>query len=126
MIDRVVIATKNPDKIPEIKAVLAVKKGELPPSLHFEEPNPRIDFESSPFYVNDRLRQAWSKLDAVEQFVLEAMIIEEQDAEDVLEALQSLDVSIKPGVAAADTNRQQLYYFKRKALSRLGIELNDL
>ena len=71
----------------------------------------------------DRLRRAWARLDVVEQFVLEAMIIEERDADDVLSALEALDVSIKPGVAAADTNRQQLYYFKRKALSRLGIEL---
>ena len=74
----------------------------------------------------DRLRRAWARLDATQQFVLEAMIIEEQDAEDVLQALRLLDVSIKPGVAAADTNRQQLYYFKRKALSRLGLELEAL
>lgn len=73
----------------------------------------------------DRLRRAWSRLDPVEQFVLEAMIIEERDADDVLHALEALDVSIKPGLAAADTNRQQLYYFKRKALSRLGVELGD-
>lgn len=73
----------------------------------------------------DRLRQAWSKLDATEQFVLEAMIVEEQDADDVLHALRALDISIRPGVAAAQTNRQQLYYFKRKALSKLGVELDD-
>ncbi len=73
----------------------------------------------------DHLRQAWSKLDAVEQFVLEAMIIEEQDADDVLQALRALDLSIKTGVEAKQTNRQQLDYFKRKALSRLGLALND-
>ncbi|HSF40966.1 MAG TPA: amino acid adenylation domain-containing protein [Thermoanaerobaculia bacterium] len=39
-----------------IKAVLALEHRELPPSLHFETPNPEIDFESSPFYVNSRLR----------------------------------------------------------------------
>ncbi|HIV69874.1 MAG TPA: SDR family NAD(P)-dependent oxidoreductase [Candidatus Aquabacterium excrementipullorum] len=39
-----------------IKAVLALKHGELPPSLHFETPNPRIDFEGSPFYVNAALK----------------------------------------------------------------------
>ena len=53
------------------------------------------------------------------------MIIEEQDADDVLQALRALGVSIKPGVEAEQTNRQQLYYFKRKALSRLGLALND-
>ena len=34
-----------------IKAVLALKHGVLPPSLHFEEPNPQIDFANSPFRV---------------------------------------------------------------------------
>ncbi|MEA2604981.1 MAG: hypothetical protein QOF89_5973 [Acidobacteriota bacterium] len=38
-----------------IKTVLALEHGELPPSLHFEQPNPRIDFASSPVYVNASL-----------------------------------------------------------------------
>ncbi|AUB43294.1 Non-ribosomal peptide synthetase component F (plasmid) [Nostoc flagelliforme CCNUN1] len=40
-----------------IKTVLALKHGLLPPSLHFEEPNPQIDFDNSPFYVNTELSQ---------------------------------------------------------------------
>ena len=39
-----------------IKTVLSLKHRELPPSLHFEQPNPEIDFASSPFYVNNRVR----------------------------------------------------------------------
>ncbi|HBL27461.1 MAG TPA: hypothetical protein DD490_11555, partial [Acidobacteria bacterium] len=39
-----------------IKAVLALEHGQIPPSLHFERPNPRIDFARTPFFVNDRLR----------------------------------------------------------------------
>ena len=39
-----------------IKAVLALHHGEIPPSLHYETPNPRIDFEAGPFYVNTELR----------------------------------------------------------------------
>ncbi len=35
-----------------IKTVLALKHELLPPSLHFFEPNPNIDFANSPFYVN--------------------------------------------------------------------------
>ncbi|HSD84623.1 MAG TPA: type I polyketide synthase, partial [Anaerolineae bacterium] len=38
-----------------IKTTLALKHQQLPPSLNFEQPNPRIDFEHSPFYVNTRL-----------------------------------------------------------------------
>ncbi len=43
-----------------IKTVLALEHGQIPPSLHFENPNPKIDFESSPFFVNTRLRP-WPK-----------------------------------------------------------------
>ena len=41
-----------------IKTVLALKHKMIPPSLHFEEPNPEIDFANSPFYVNTKL-SAW-------------------------------------------------------------------
>jgi amino acid adenylation domain-containing protein len=40
-----------------IKTVLALKHKQLPPSLHFEEPNPQIDFVNSPFYVNNTLKE---------------------------------------------------------------------
>jgi amino acid adenylation domain-containing protein len=38
-----------------IKAALAVKHGKIPPTLHYENPNPAINFADSPFYVVDRL-----------------------------------------------------------------------
>ena len=40
-----------------IKTVLALQHKQLPPSLHFEQPNPKIDFASSPFYVNATLSE---------------------------------------------------------------------
>jgi len=43
-----------------IKAVLALEHGEIPPTLHFTEPNPRIDFAASPFFVNPELRP-WTR-----------------------------------------------------------------
>jgi amino acid adenylation domain-containing protein len=39
-----------------IKAVLAVKHGALPPTLHFQAPNPETGLDDSPFYVNAALR----------------------------------------------------------------------
>ncbi|MFT4191881.1 MAG: SDR family NAD(P)-dependent oxidoreductase [Comamonas sp.] len=39
-----------------IKAAMALKHRTLPPSLNFEQPNPRIDFAASPFYVNTEAR----------------------------------------------------------------------
>lgn len=39
-----------------IKAALAVERGEIPATLHFQRPNPEIAFEDTPFFVNDALR----------------------------------------------------------------------
>ncbi|HRT61696.1 MAG TPA: beta-ketoacyl synthase N-terminal-like domain-containing protein [Syntrophales bacterium] len=43
-----------------IKTVLLLEHREIVPSLHYEEPNPNIDFDNSPFYVNTRL-QPWER-----------------------------------------------------------------
>jgi acyl transferase domain-containing protein len=39
-----------------IKTVLALEHAQLPPSLHFQNPNPHIEFQDSPFFVNNELR----------------------------------------------------------------------
>jgi phthiocerol/phenolphthiocerol synthesis type-I polyketide synthase E len=41
-----------------IKTVMALKHRMIPPTLHFQKANPRIDFKNSPFYVNNKL-MAW-------------------------------------------------------------------
>src|SRR6185312_6783027 len=38
-----------------IKTVLALKNRAIPPSLNYRSPNPQIDFDSSPFFVNASL-----------------------------------------------------------------------
>jgi amino acid adenylation domain-containing protein/non-ribosomal peptide synthase protein (TIGR01720 family) len=40
-----------------IKTALAIEHAELPPSLHFQEPNPKADFASTPLRVNARFTQ---------------------------------------------------------------------
>jgi len=47
-----------------IKTVLALEHKLLPPSLNFERPNPTIDFENSPFYVNATLSEWKPVLDS--------------------------------------------------------------
>ena len=39
-----------------IKVSLSLRNGEIPPSLNFEQANPNIDLDRSPFFVNDELR----------------------------------------------------------------------
>ena len=69
------------------------------------------------------LQSAWGSLDTVEQFVLEALVLDELDAKSVLHALAAMDVSIKQDVAAEATTVQQLYYFKRKTLAKMAAQL---
>ncbi|MEE4190007.1 MAG: beta-ketoacyl synthase N-terminal-like domain-containing protein [Halieaceae bacterium] len=40
-----------------VKAALSLHHKQMPPSLGYESPNPAIDFEYSPFLVNDQLRE---------------------------------------------------------------------
>lgn len=40
-----------------LKAVLALKYKELPPTIHFGQPNRKIDFIDSPIYINAKLRE---------------------------------------------------------------------
>ena len=40
-----------------IKTVLSLENRQIPPSLNCEEPNPKIDFDSSPFFVNTELSE---------------------------------------------------------------------
>jgi acyl transferase domain-containing protein len=42
-----------------IKACLSVYYKKIPASIHYSKPNPHIDFENSPFYVQKELRE-WS------------------------------------------------------------------
>src|SRR6516164_2735326 len=39
-----------------IKIALVLHHKKIPPNINYETPNPRIDFASSPFYVNTKLR----------------------------------------------------------------------
>ncbi|TCP59044.1 acyl transferase domain-containing protein [Tumebacillus sp. BK434] len=40
-----------------IKAVLSLQRGQIPPTLHVQEPNLQIDWAGSPFYVNRELQE---------------------------------------------------------------------
>jgi len=46
-----------------IKTVKALSERQMPPMINFNSPNPKIDFDNSPFYVNTNLRD-WPRSDA--------------------------------------------------------------
>ncbi|MDN3585372.1 amino acid adenylation domain-containing protein [Pedobacter aquatilis] len=39
-----------------IKTALSIHHKQIPPSINYQKPNPNIDFENSPFYVNSTLK----------------------------------------------------------------------
>jgi len=87
-------------------------------ALDWDIPSADVSLEKN--QEQERLRAAWQQLEPVEQWVLEAMLVEEQDASDVLQALCKLQLRIDARVPPENTSRQQLYYFRRKALAKLA------
>ncbi len=45
-----------------IKTALAMEHGEIPPQIHFERPNPKLQLDESPFYVSTKL-MPWERRD---------------------------------------------------------------
>ncbi|MCU0286658.1 MAG: amino acid adenylation domain-containing protein, partial [Acidobacteria bacterium] len=96
-----------------IKTILALKNKLIPPSLNFKKPNPQIDFDNSPFYVNTKLTP-WRNEDNT--FPLRAGVssfgIGGTNAHVVLEeAPQSLALQPVPAAKENNENEQE----KRKS-----------
>ncbi len=69
------------------------------------------------------IQQVFAKLDATEKFVVESMVIDDCTAKQVLEALKSSNISLKPNLAAKDMNQQHVFYFLRKTLNKLKVKV---
>lgn len=67
-----------------IHAALIVNHGELVPTLHFNQPNPKFDMQSSPFFVNTKLRE-WNPKDAPRRAGVSAFGVGGTNAHVVLE-----------------------------------------
>ncbi|HEX5759549.1 MAG TPA: beta-ketoacyl synthase N-terminal-like domain-containing protein, partial [Thermoanaerobaculia bacterium] len=98
-----------------IKAALAVKHGRIPPSLHFERPNPELRLEESPFYVAARL-QDWPRNGGARRAGVSSFGIGGTNAHVVL--------GEAPGAAAAEcgaapSRREQLLLLSAKSAAAL-------
>ncbi|SDY30432.1 amino acid adenylation domain-containing protein/natural product biosynthesis luciferase-like monooxygenase domain-containing protein, partial [Myxococcus xanthus] len=67
-----------------MKVALSLHHGEVPPSLHFERPNPQIDFDASPFFVNTTLRP-WPRTETPRRAAVSSFGIGGTNAHAVLE-----------------------------------------
>ncbi|MBQ4864760.1 SDR family NAD(P)-dependent oxidoreductase [Pseudoalteromonas sp. MMG013] len=113
-----------------IKAVQALRHKQLPPSLHFTQGNPEIDFASSPFYVNNSLK-AWDtqgepRRAGVSSFGIGGtnahVILEESPRREVSEAgrAQQLLVLSARSQTALEAQREQLITYLRGSQERLS------
>jgi amino acid adenylation domain-containing protein len=67
-----------------INAAQALHHGQLPPALHYNSPNPNIDLQNSPFYVNTSLRD-WPRGDTPRRAGVSAFGVGGTNAHVVLE-----------------------------------------
>jgi amino acid adenylation domain-containing protein len=75
-----------------IKTVLALEHGKIPASLYYEQPNPKIDFANSPFYVNGKLRE-WERKEGPRRAGVSAFGIGGTNAHVVVEEAPVLEPS---------------------------------
>ncbi len=103
-----------------IKAALSLHHKQIPPTLHFEDPNPEIDFARTPFFVNTRLTEWGATQGQPRRAAVSSFGLGGTNAHVVLEeapATEPVTVSTRPHqllVASAKT---------ASALTRTGAEL---
>jgi len=99
-----------------IKTVLALKHQLIPPSLHFEHPNPQIDFANSPFYVNTKLRE-WKTSSTPRRAGVSSLGIGGTNAHVILEEAPSIQSSWT--TSKQTTKKSQLLVISAKTNSAL-------
>lgn len=67
-----------------IKVVLALKNKQIPPSLNFRTPNPKLEIDSSSFYVNDTLRE-WTHAGSLRRAAVNSLGVGGTNAHVILE-----------------------------------------
>jgi len=101
-----------------IKAVLSLKHGLIPPSLHFETPNPKIDFAKSSFFVNTSLRK-WESGSSPRRAGVSSFGIGGTNAHAILEE--------PPAQASSSKSRQQqLILLSARSNTSLAIAAQNL
>lgn len=114
-----------------IKTALALQHRVLPASLHFTAPNPRLELEQSPFFVNSQLRP-WSSPDAPRRAGVSSFGVGGTNAHVVLEeapqpvaserssSAQVLTISAKTATALDQACRNLGKYFAAYADTNLA------
>ena len=104
-----------------IKTVLSLQKGEMPPTLHFSAPNPRIDFGQTPFYVNAKL-QEWKRTETPRRAGVSSFGVGGTNAHVVLEEAPAIPAAAETGVQLLTLSAKSAEALDR-ATERLGDHL---
>lgn len=113
-----------------IKTALSLKNRLLPPSLHFKKPNPAIDFENSPFYVNAELSE-WKETDYPRRAGVSSFGVGGTNAHVILEEAsiaesgdsrptQLLTLSAKTGTALEEATKNLTEFFRKNSQVNLA------
>jgi len=103
-----------------IKTVLALKNKMIPPSLNLKKPNPKLDIDNSPFYVNNCLKE-WSSSSGPLRAGISSFGIGGTNAHAVLE--EAPDIDYKPCKSG-----ESLLVFSaktRSALNKITTDFSD-
>ena len=101
-----------------LKTVLALKHKQIPPSLHFERPNPEIDFADTPFYVNATLAE-WRSADTPRRAGVSSFGIGGTNVHLIME--EFIAEEQEPTVEQSATGNEQLLLLSAKSESALKI-----
>lgn len=102
-----------------IKTILSLKHAQIPPTLHYQQPNPKIDFPNSPFIVNDKLVE-WKRGETPRRAGISSFGIGGTNAHVVVEEPPLTESS------TASTRPLQLLLLSAKTSSALDVATENL
>ncbi len=79
-----------------IKTALALQHKQIPPSINYDVPNPKCNFEQSPFYVNNRLSPWQTRNGAPRRAGISSLAVGGTNAHVILEEFDSARLAVKP------------------------------
>jgi phthiocerol/phenolphthiocerol synthesis type-I polyketide synthase E len=103
-----------------VKCVLSLQQRQIPPSLHFVAPNPKLDLAASPFFVNTELRD-WQPACGVRRAAVSSFGIGGTNAHVILEEAPA----VPPTAATGTTQLLPLSARSAAALDRMSQRLAE-
>jgi acyl transferase domain-containing protein/surfactin synthase thioesterase subunit/acyl carrier protein len=106
-----------------IKVALAIRNAQIPPSLNYEVPNPKIAFGQSPFFVNTQLCE-WQGIGGLRRAAVNALGLGGTNAFAVLEAYPDT-VALETGVPERSPRLLNLSAKDDRALEEVASRLRE-